>query len=117
MKLNDLLTEMIDDQKETKGYIVRDLARKKNSWKADTKKDIINAIMANAIIKWQIQSVDTDEILADYQDHSILSGNIVSRNKAFEKIKELVFSNKDDIPNHEKLPRSKMDMEIVDHTE
>ena len=112
MKVFDLLNEALDD--EFGQYLVRDIARPDHTWSADTTKDVINAIMANAIKKWQVIEADSEDILADYHHDSILNGKITPKDKPFNRIQELMFSVEDDTPDHAPFPKAKVDMEVVD---
>ena len=113
MKLNDLLNEAIEEEEETQ-YIVLDVARPGRSWIADSKKDVVDAIMTNAIKQWQVLEAGDDEIIADYHHDTIYSGTITPKDKSLERVKELQFTVKDDLPDHSAFPKVKADMEIVD---
>jgi hypothetical protein len=112
MRIFDLMNEAFDV--DFGQYIVRDLARPDRSWSADTKKDVIDAIMANAIKKWQVIEADSEDILADYHHDSILNGKITPKDKTFNRIQELMFSVEDDTPDHAPFPKVQVDMEVVD---
>ena len=113
MKFNDLLNETIQEEEETQ-YIVLDVARPGRSWIADSKKDVVDAILTNAIKQWQVLEAGDDEIIADYHHDTIYSGTITPKDKSLERVKELMFSVKDDLPDHSAFPKVKVDMEIVD---
>jgi len=112
MKVFDLLNEAFED--EPIQYIVLDHTRPGHEWSADTKKDIIDAIMVNGVKEWQVVDPETEEIIADWRNDSILSGRITPKDKTFNRIKELMFSAEDDQPNLEPFPKVKVDMEVVD---
>lgn len=114
MKLNDLLNETMQEEEETQ-YIVLDVSRPGRSWIADSKKDVVDAIMTNAIKQWQVLEAGSDEIIADYHHDTIYSGTITPKDKSFNKIKELMFSVEDDLPNHSAFPKVKADMEVIDN--
>ena len=113
MKLNDLLTETIQEEEETQ-YIVLDVSRPGRSWIADSKKDVVDAILTNAIKQWQVLEAGDDAIIADYHHDTIYSGTITPKNKSLDKIKELMFSVSDDLPNHAAFPKVKVDMEVIE---
>ena len=113
MKLNDLLNETIQEEEETQ-YIVLDVARPGRSWIADSKKDVVDAILTNAIKQWQVLEAGDDEIIADYHHDTIYSGTITPKNKSLDKIKELMFSVSDDLPDHAAFPKVKADMEVIE---
>jgi hypothetical protein len=112
MKLSDLLNEAFDV--EFGQYIILDHTRPGHQWSADTKKDIIDAIMANSIKEWQVVEADTSDILADWRNDSILDGKITPKDESFSRIKELMFDIGDDMPDHAAFPKVKADMEVVD---
>ena len=111
MKLSDLLNEAFDV--DFGQYIILDHTRPGHQWSADTKKDIIDAIMANAIKEWQVVEADTHDILADWRNDSILDGKITPKDESFSRIKELMFDIGDDIPEHAAFPKVQADMEII----
>jgi hypothetical protein len=113
MKLNDLLNETIQEEEETQ-YIVLDVARPGRSWIADSKKDVVDAIMTNAIKKWQVLEAGSDDIIADYHHDTIYSGTITPKDKSLDKIKELMFSVDDDLPDTSAFPKVKADMEVLE---
>ena len=112
MKLSDLLNEAFNV--DFGQYIILDHTRPGHQWSADTKKDIIDAIMANSIKEWQVVEADTRDILADWRNDSILHGKITPKDESFSRIKELMFDVNDDIPDHAAFPKIKADMEVVD---
>ena len=111
MKLSDLLNEAFDV--DFGQYIILDHTRPGHQWSADTKKDIIDAIMANSIKEWQVVEADTRDILADWRNDSILDGKITPKDESFNRIKELMFDVDDDMPNHAPFPKVQADMEII----
>ena len=111
MKLSDLLNEAFDV--DFGQYIILDHTRPGHQWSADTKKDIIDAIMANSIKEWQVVEADTHDILADWRNDSILDGKITPKDESFSRIKELMFDIGDDIPEHAAFPKVQADMEII----
>ena len=112
MKLSDLLNEAFDV--DFGQYIILDHTRPGHQWSADTKKDIIDAIMANSIKEWQVVEADTRDILADWRNDSILHGKITPKDETFSRITELMFDVNDDMPDHAAFPKVKADMEVVD---
>ena len=112
MKLSDLLNEAFDV--DFGQYIILDHTRPGHQWSADTKKDVIDAIMVNAIKEWQVVEADTRDILADWRNDSILHGKITPKDESFSRIKELMFDVHDDMPDHAPFPKVKADMEVVD---
>ena len=112
MKLSDLLNEAFDV--DFGQYIILDHTRPGHQWSADTKKDIIDAIMANSIKEWQVVEAETHDILADWRNDSILDGKITPKDESFNRIKELMFDVDDDMPDHAPFPKVKADMEVVD---
>jgi hypothetical protein len=112
MRFYDLLNEAFDV--EFAQYIVIDHSRPEHQWSADTKKDVVDVILTNSIKEWQVVEADTQDILADWRNDSILHGKITPKDPTYDRISELMFSVNDDLPDHSSFPKVKADMEIVD---
>ena len=112
MRIFDLMNEAFDV--DFGQYIILDHTRPGHQWSADTKKDIIDAIMANSIKEWQVVEADTQDILADWRNDTIIHGKITPKDESFNRITELMFDINDDMPAHAPFPKVKADMEVVD---
>ena len=114
MKVFDLLNEALPTEMIPTQYIVIDRSFPDRRYIADTKKDVVDAIVANAIKKWQVIEADDEEIIADSDHDTILHGTITPIDKTNDRIKELMFDMDDDVPDHAPFPKVKADMEVVD---
>ena len=114
MKVFDLLNEALPTEMIPTQYIVIDRSFPDRRYIADTKKDIVDAIMANAIKHWQVIEADDEEVIADSDHDTILHGTITPIDKTYDRIKELMFDMDDDVPDHAPFPKVKVDMEVVD---
>ena len=117
MKVFDLLNEALTTEMIPTQYIVIDRSFPDRRYIADTKKDIVDAIMANAIKHWQVIEADDEEVIADSDHDTILHGTITPIDKTYDRIKELMFDMGDDVPDHAPFPKVKADMEVVDPAE
>ena len=117
MNVFDLLNEALPTEMIPTQYIVIDRSFPDRRYIADTKKDIVDAIMANAIKHWQVIEADDEEVIADSDHDTILHGTITPIDKTYDRIKELMFDMGDDVPDHAPFPKVKADMEVVDPAE
>ena len=63
-----------------------------------------------------LETTISNALKGGWQD-TIYSGTITPKDKSLERVKELMFTVKDDLPDHSTFPKVKADMEIVDSDE